>query len=30
VLIMYIYAVVGMNLFATIKMKEPMHHRLNF
>jgi hypothetical protein len=29
-LIIYIYAVIGINLFADIKMKSPMHERLNF
>ena len=29
-LIIYIYAVLGINLFAEVKFKEPMHKRLNF
>jgi hypothetical protein len=29
-LIIYIYAVIGINLFGDIKMKPPMHERLNF
>ena len=29
-LIIYIYAVLGINLFAEIKFKEPMHSSLNF
>ena len=29
-LIIYVYAVIGMNIFGTIKLKPPMHSRLNF